>query len=93
MKAPRCRVCQEEHWPREAHVFPAAPSSATSEEAERGASNPPQADGAASNGASNARGPKQRWERAKYNAYQRDLMRARRAAARAAGSVNGHEGR
>lgn len=99
-KGPRCRVCQEEHWGREAHVWKgevAEPRELCRPRASNAASNLASASNrSASNGGDgvveaspavnreagvrfSASPQKQRWDREAYNAYQRELMRARRA--------------
>ena len=81
-----CLACRKEHDPLLRCEVAARLAAAASVES------PVVSNAAASNGASNRRElpaevsgaeKKQRWDREKYNEYQRELMRKRRAAARA----------
>ncbi len=95
MKPPKCRLCQAMHWNNEPHAF----ASNTEEAASNSASNTkrkaaPHAPAAPLPDATVAAEPvaesvsvgkaqKQRWDRKAYNEYQRKLMKAKRAEAKA----------
>lgn len=88
MSAPKCRICSHEHWSTEPHVFPDTPSRATKapvakpDEVKAPRANRPVSQLASAEQLASStyrhRDPEKR------RAYQRDLMRSRRLAARRA---------
>lgn len=90
MKPARCSICGVAHWLSEGHQWP-------KEAAKPAVEVPPVVLGVASNKSSASNTvhltksnvaadegvKKQRWDREKYNAYQRELMREKRAARKA----------
>ena len=90
MKPPKCRLCESAHWSNEPHVFATNKKDATNNatnsiaakvEKERPSLDPvrkTQADIPENDRTQNRR------KRADYNAYQRELMRKRRAKTTAA---------
>ena len=64
---PWCELCKSHHHPRQAHRFGVAEDPPGSDKHE------------VVNSPVGVAGKKQRWSRDKYNAYQREYMRRRRA--------------